>query len=143
MANPVDSNGNRIRLWLPNQSVTANLTVRTTLSVAYTFYDGPSVILAPGKWLVLAHGLITPAGSTAIVGKLWDGANVFATSEPYNALGEINLAAIITLLTQTTIKASYAETSGTTGHLEITSSDGGGSGSAVGPATWIVAVPTL
>lgn len=101
----------------------ASLAADVTMTTAGTFYDGPSVSLAAGTWLVLWKALFTHTGAQIeFAGKLWDGTTVYdeahddvdpaGTSTYHNSLSG---HAIVTLTAQTTVKISVsADTNGQT-----------------------------
>ncbi len=111
-----------------------------TLAVAGTYYDGPSVSLAAGTWLVIAHVNLqlngtNPHGTV----KLWDGTNLFGSAESgitstYRIA--IPVSALVVLAGTTTVKVSAACSSGTTSVLESAALSNG----APAKATGIVAI---
>ncbi len=90
----------------------ASLSGDVTTTTANTYYDGPSVTLGAGTWLVMAYLSHThPSGGTAH-GKLWDGTTVAASSEKsYGSAGSsenMQTMAVIVLSGSATIKMSMA-----------------------------------
>ncbi len=87
------------------------------LTSANTFYDGPNVSLAPGKWLIIAHLTFgrSVAAACALTGRISDGSTHYASGEitaPNLAHYQtLTLTTIITLVSTTTIKAQGACTS--------------------------------
>jgi len=94
-------------------SASALLAASVTMTNANVFYDGPSVGLAAGTWLVLAGVSIgitgTGGGYTA---KLWDGTTVATSAYFGNVSGEayfyLTLSAIVVLAAPATYKVSAA-----------------------------------
>ena len=80
-----------------------------------TFYDGASLSLGVGKWLVFAGWVVASSLTTgALTSKIWDGASADYVSQltDYAADGDAagSLAAVITLSGTTTVKLSVAAT---------------------------------
>lgn len=120
----------------------AFLTANVTMTSANTYYDGPSLLLGIGTWLVIAaadSGNATVA-SAEVAGKLWDGTTVYASSETYvsttGAFGTVRADAIIRLNTPTTVKISVAHQSGSNGVLAAALS----TNAAGNNATYILAI---
>lgn len=86
------------------------------LTVANTWYDGPSLSLGAGTWLVEANVAISGFGTNNNgQARLWDGTTDYATGGTGAEVGyphSIPLAAIITLGSTTTIKVSCATDTG-------------------------------
>lgn len=105
---------------LSNSSNTLGADV--ALNNTANYFDGPSLSLGTGTWVVITNLLVIDTGATArIDGKLWDGTNVFDSRSAYSsntARGvPLPLAAIITLAGTTTIKASARDVDATTGKI--------------------------
>ncbi len=122
------------------QTSTATLGGNVTLTDADTWYDGPSLSLGAGKWLVLGAALLGLSGTAArYQARLTDGSTTYAagegTPDTSNGVITVHLSAIITLTAVTTVKVQgcsggaartmYAATTETT---------------SVSPATYINAV---
>ena len=95
------------------------LTGNVTLTANNTFYDGPSVSLAAGTWLVIFHANYTRAatGVSQVTARITDNTNHYASQNSYHAsVSGITLSfamsAIITLGSTTTIKGQMATSSG-------------------------------
>lgn len=95
----------------------AELANDVTMTNANQFYDGPSVLLAAGTWLMTWKIAILTAGATqseSYTGKLWDGTTVYDESEMGNssiATGYIITVsgfAIVVLASPDTLKISAA-----------------------------------
>jgi hypothetical protein len=90
------------------------ITSNVSMTSANTFYDGPSVSLAAGTWLVAATLVLLNNGGSAVdyTTKLWDGTNVYAGGEDTRPAGGYvalpTIIALITLGSTTTIKCSAA-----------------------------------
>jgi hypothetical protein len=87
-----------------------------TMTSANTFYDGPSVSLAAGTWLLNGSLQITTtsAGNEVTI-KLWDGTTVAASAEmglstTYNSTGSYHISALVSPGTTTSYKLSAAGT---------------------------------
>lgn len=82
-------------------SVSNQLSADVAMTLANTAYDGPSVTLTPGTWLLI--GTVTvlgPAGASKLTAKLWDGTTVESSSEQAldaATAGSITLVGIVTL----------------------------------------------
>jgi len=91
-----------------------------TMSSASTFYDGGSVSLTAGTWMVTSTGTIESTSNNAmrVTGKVWDGTTVYAASEgSVGAMGggtkgyvNLSMSTIITLSSTTTVKISCTST---------------------------------
>lgn len=113
------------RVMLPTWATAGEsfLTSPVTISLADTFYDGPSQSLAAGTYLIWGSVLSITAQATHIEAKLWDGSNVFHTTEQYflttGATVELNTFAYVVLSTTTTVKVSVAHDNNTSGTHSI------------------------
>ena len=96
-------------------SSTAALGSDVTMTTAGTYYDGPSLALTAGTWLILGQVTLqttSTAAAVQFVGKLWDGTTVAASGEDVvgatasaavkNAL--ISLSKVVTLAGSATWK---------------------------------------
>lgn len=94
--------------------VTASLQTDRGINTSGTYYDGPSLCLSPGTWLLTGNVTIKnidPAAIHTYEAKLWDGTNAAAsgqTSNVANGLGQISLSAIVTVSATATWKISCA-----------------------------------
>ena len=86
-----------------------------TMTSANTYYDGPSVSLTAGTWLVVGTVTINQGTSAAfLLARLWDGTTTYASAEHYalttGASGNyaISISAIVTPGSTTTYKISCA-----------------------------------
>jgi trimeric autotransporter adhesin len=104
-----------------NLSTASNsLTTDVSMSSGSTFYDGGTVSLAAGTWLITATATIESSNNSAmkITGKIWDGTTVYSASEGSvgslggGAKGYVNISmnSLVTVSSTTTIKGSYAST---------------------------------
>jgi hypothetical protein len=100
------------------------------MTTANTFYDGPSLSLAAGTWLL--HSTITLGGGTGIddfTSKLWDGTSVYASTQTSQSIGFENshsLTAIVTLSGTTTVKVSATCTVGSKTMRKACANNGAG-----------------
>lgn len=98
-------------------TVEASLASDVSMSSGGTWYDGPSVSLTTGTWLLVASVTIRLDSGAYLVGKLWDGTNVEASGQhdaanPTNI--QMGLGGNVTVSSTTTWKVSFvASTSGT------------------------------
>lgn len=87
---------------------TAQLGADVTMTSANTFYDGPSITLAPGTWLLI--GSVTAyaaAAPTHITAKLWDGSTVYASSEQTTGASAYKADPTVTAIVTPTSTTSY------------------------------------
>lgn len=89
------------------------LAAGVTLTTAATYYDGPSLSLAAGIWLVVASITVQHAASGANPHyniKIWDGTIVYGSGESGHAGNShrqvLTAVGLITLVSTTTIKVS-------------------------------------
>lgn len=120
-----------------------------TMTTAGTFYDGPSVTLAAGTWLISSQADLlnsTTGGAATAVWKLWDGSSaIYAAGTQTHTVNSGELTAkispiVVVLSGSTTIKTSYTNhsTSGTAGKIKGTpTNDNTG---LTNLATWITAI---
>lgn len=97
-----------------------SLTTDVSMSSGSTFYDGGTVSLPAGTWLITATATIESSNNSAmkITGKIWDGTTVYSASEGSvgslggGAKGYVNISmnSLVTVSSTTTIKGSYAST---------------------------------
>ena len=87
------------------------LSADVTMTTAGTWYDGPSIALAAGTWLINAATLITRATGTAAFGyaRVTNGTNHYASGVSYvssvtNEAISVTLSVIVTLTAETVIK---------------------------------------
>lgn len=102
----------------PTTSNTASgaLTADVTIAVANTFYDGPTVSLGLGTWLLV--GSVNVVDNTAggnFTAKLWDGAsNIIDSGEFSSSAGtasaRMTLSGIVVLAATTTMRISVTNT---------------------------------
>lgn len=105
--------------------LTAILAADVALTAAGTYFDGPSVALTAGTWLVMGQAQVgnstTASGEASI--KLWDGGSVVWASSHSNgiAAGEysgVHVAAIVQLTAPATAKISATLQSTATGTMK-------------------------
>lgn len=86
------------------------------------YFDGPSISLAAGTWLVIGKVVVSATTiPTETYCKMWDGTNVFtsASTENVNATRPltVTLAAVVTLVGTTTVKISCRNPNSTDGKI--------------------------
>ncbi len=119
-------------------------TSTTNINSSTAFFDGPTVTVAAGTWLLIA--CITVLAGVTIgryTYKLWDGTTVITSSETTSFSAgwtSCHLAGVVSPVGSTTYKMSIASTVGATSNstIEVTCSDNGTG--TTNTATWIVAV---
>lgn len=105
-----------------SSTLTAALGADVTISATSTYYDGPTLSVPVGTWLIT--GVLDYQGPTDwIVAKLWDGATVYGANGAYSptAGGGTSLTipmALVTLAAATTVKLSAATLSNTGGLIK-------------------------
>lgn len=94
-----------------------DLAADVTMTTSGTFYDGPSVSLAAGTWLVVGSVIVYKSGAiVTATGKLWDGTTVESSTQGTSANGkpvQLSLFGILVLAATTTIKISATSTAST------------------------------
>ncbi len=123
-----------------NTNSQAFLGSNVNLSSTTTYFDGPSLSLAAGTWLITAAVTCSSSGgATSFVAKLWDGTTVYASGEADSRAGTrgatVHIHAIVVLASTTTVKVSA--TSDDTASIMRTNTSIQGSGNN---ATYINAV---
>lgn len=131
---------------LAPKALSAALGVDVQMPTANTWYDGPSIVLPAGKWMVSAFLTHVRATTTAafVYGRITNGAasTHYASSQGYhpsltNSGVPLSMAAIIDLAAETTIKLQAATSVGSASSLIKAAMTANGSGNN---ATQIVAV---
>ena len=114
------------------------------LPVSSTWYDGPSVSLAAGTWLITGHITFWRTATTATIwfGRITTGTVHYASSQAYTTSvagtgANVALTAIITLAGTTTIKLQGTTSAGATACLMKAATTANGSGNN---ATQITAI---
>ena len=91
------------------------------MSVANTPYDGPSLSLAAGSYLLIGTLTLLSSGTLDFTIKLWDGTTTIATTEGANPFAtytvSLSVSGIVVLGSTTTIKIT-ALSPGTTGTIK-------------------------
>ncbi|HET7115134.1 MAG TPA: hypothetical protein VFI29_01505, partial [Hanamia sp.] len=116
-----DNSGSSTTVVDVNLSTASNaLTSDVSMTSGSTFYDGGTVSLAAGTWLITATATIESSNNSTmkITGKIWDGTTVYGASESsVGSLGggskgyvNISMNSLVTVSATTSIKASYAST---------------------------------
>ena len=112
----------RKRTRLPLETLENAIAAPVSLNDTGAFFDGPSVSLTPGTWLLVGSvGLIDSAGAANFLVKLWDGTNEEsagqATSAGVNNTAQITLSGIVTVTTTTAWKISARDATSTSGTM--------------------------
>lgn len=110
-----------------------------TLTTVLIFYDGPSVSLTAGVWLIMATVTVIDTGGAAFMTcKLWDGTTALSSCEgvtPGTAF-DIPMAlppAVVTVATTTTYKVSVSNTTrSTSGKIKAAALTNGAGNNASG-----------
>lgn len=120
------------------------LTVDRQMPVSSTWYDGPSISLDAGTWLVTGHISFWRTATTATIwfGRITDGTNHHASSQAYTPSvagsgANVALTAVITLAGTTTVKLQGTTSAGATAALMKAATTANGSGTN---ATQITAI---
>lgn len=92
------------------------LTGDVTMNSTSTFFDGPSLTIGAGTWLINAGvTCLATDGATAFVAKLWNGTTVYAMSEAdsrqANLAATVPFSVVVTLSGSTTVKVSASSDS--------------------------------
>jgi len=105
-------------------STEASLSTDVQMPTSNTWYDGPSVSLAAGTWLVSTHTTFARTATTALTyyNRITDGTNHHASSSVYmasvaNHSANVGLTAVFTLASTTTIKIQSTTNAGATSAL--------------------------
>lgn len=100
-------------------SASATLAADVTLTSSGTWYDGPSLLLAAGTWLVTAHITLAKTATTAITyfSRISTGATHYASSQQYQASvanhsTHLALTALVTIADSTTVKIQSTSNAG-------------------------------
>lgn len=103
----------------PLEFVTNALSAAVSLTTSNVWYNGPSISLTAGTWLVVAHLTHWRTATTAgiVYARLTDDATTWASTQGYHAslagIGvPLGLAALITLTEPTTVKLQAATSAG-------------------------------
>ncbi len=108
---------------LPTSSTASSAVgANVTMTNANQYYDGPSITVAAGTWMIVSTVTVTTASTASAVGvtcKLWNGSSTFAS--PEGTSGAVGVAAVravslapqaIVVSTGATYKVSCAQTIG-------------------------------
>ncbi len=122
----------------------ASLGADVQLPVSGTWYDGPSLSLAAGTWLITGHITFWRTATTATIwfGRITDGTNHHASSQAYTPSvagtgANVAMTATITLAGTTSIKLQGTTSAGATACLMKAATTANGSGNN---ATQITAI---
>jgi hypothetical protein len=123
-------------------NASAQLASDVTMTTVDTFYDGPSVSLVAGTWLVTATATFVSAagGAELVTLKAWDGTTAFASTEGQTAAASaplsMSLVGVVSPGSTTTYKISAAWHAGATMTMKAATPNNG----AGNNATTIVAI---
>jgi hypothetical protein len=115
------------------------LAADVNLATANTYFDGPSVTLSAGTWLLIGSVLLDGGGGSAtqVTSKLWDGTTVAASTETmvYGGGAYDNnpgpLTAVVVIASGTpTWKISCANNASTASKIKAAASDNGAGNNA-------------
>lgn len=116
-------------------NVSASLSANVSLTTSATWYDGPSISLPAGTWLVLGQITHNRSATTAetIYARITDGTNHYSSTQFYHASVtgtgvELTLNKIITLIAATTIKLQATSSSGASTSTMVAATTANGSG---------------
>ena len=116
-------------------SVSANLAATVALRSAHTWYNGPSVSLAAGTWLIIAKLSQVRNATTAevIYARLTNGTTHYASAQNYHpsasgAGTHSSMSAVVTLASTTTVTAQIATSAGSTSSLLLAAMTANGAG---------------
>ena len=105
-------------------SAQANLSADVQMPTTGTWYDGPSITLAAGTWLVNSNVQFVRTATTATqwISRISNGTTHYASGQQYSAsvsgnTVQINLSCIITLTGTTTVKIQSTTSAGATACL--------------------------
>lgn len=111
---------------------TNQLSADVTCTNANTFYDGPSLSLAAGTWLLIGHVQVRNSGGSFMTAKLWDGTTAVDSGEAFfdiasaSASKQISLTGVVAPTGTTTYKISVASVTGSsTGLIQADCPDNG------------------
>jgi hypothetical protein len=121
--------------WGALATASASLGADVPLGSANTWYDGPSVSLAAGTWLLLAHITVHDTAAAArFTARLWDGSSVAASAEATTVgaslPGTLALAAVVTPGGTTTYTGTVANATDGSGVLLAACPDNGAGNTA-------------
>ena len=114
-------------------SSTNQLSADVTVTSANTYYDGPSLSLAAGTWLLTAAITVADLNESCLwTAKVWDGTTVASSIQGANLSGgalSMTLSAIVSPGSTTTYKVSAAS-NGTNGVIRAAASTNGAGNNA-------------
>jgi hypothetical protein len=98
------------------------------------WYDGPSLSLPAGTWLLIASLTFYGASNPTVTVKLWNGTTVYGSGEGNTgSTGRVTITALgkVTLATTTTVKVSAASSSAATMQAASASNGAGNNASTL------------
>lgn len=113
------------KLTKPGQIVEADLSGDVAMNNTAAFFDGPSVLLGPGTWLIVGSvNVLDTAGVAGIIGKLWDGTTVERSAQVSTpgagTPSSMTLTCVVVVLATATWKISCRDLSSTSGAIKAT-----------------------
>jgi hypothetical protein len=146
-ASQPEAEGLYIQVWQVEESTLGSSTLNNNssyltsdviLTDASSFFDGPSLTLGPGIWLINSGLSFLSGLACAITVQLWDGTNVFSnidkTIQATNYDG-INISGIVSIDTETNVKVSVRNNQSNNLVIKTT-----GLYAATNKSSWITAV---
>ena len=111
-------------------TATNNLSADVTMTNANQFYDGPSVSLVAGTWLVIGTVTLINSATGFVTAKLWNGTTASASAGGYHSTAASDIAlsvsGIVTPGSTTTYKISVASNTTTATIRAVTSTNSPG-----------------
>jgi hypothetical protein len=107
-----------------------------TMGSANVYFDGPSIVLTTGRWLILTTITMNSGATSAanFTAKLWNGTTVAGSSQTQapqtNTDSSITLSALVTVGSSETWKVSAANGTNTTGKIKAATTTNGAGNNA-------------
>lgn len=125
-----DSAGDQwVELASPHVSLMSQLAADVTLTTPGTFYDGPTLSLTPGTWVLMAS-LQFAMNNRVITAKIWDGASSTVVSLENGVSGAVQgfltLVGRVVITAGATYKASATAAAGSATMLAAAATNGAG-----------------
>jgi hypothetical protein len=99
-----------VRWGAPTLTIQENrMAADVTMATANTFYDGPSLALAAGSWILIGRIIVTTgAANDTVVSKLWDGTTIVDATQNTRDVNNMVSFGYVTPGSTTTYKISAA-----------------------------------
>lgn len=110
-------------------TVESTLASNVNMPSSNTYYDGPSVSLSPGTWLLVGSVTLLANGTNTFSAKLWNGTTVESSGYGFND-STITLVGLVTVASTTTWKISASSQNG--GKTIMATTPGAGASRLVG-----------